>query len=199
MNKYWKYDCSGIDDELFIRGKVPMTKAEVRSVTVSKLKLVRGLKVADIGAGTGSVTIECASLGCNVTSIERNPIGIDLIHQNIKCFDVDYVEVIEGLAPDNLPQDAMYDRVFIGGSGGNIEAIFEYLNDHLIDGGILVANTITIENTYMITQLLNKNGYKNIEAITMNVSRNKAVGSVNMMMAENPITIISGVKGERNE
>ena len=199
MNKLWKYNTTGIDDELFIRGRVPMTKSEVRSVTLSKLKLIDGLNVLDVGAGTGSVSIECASMNCRVTAIERNLDGIELIHQNIIHFGLKDVKVISGYAPEDLPSDESYDRVFIGGSGGNIKEIFEYLTSHLKQGGIFVANTITIENTYLITRLLNEFGYQNIEAVTLNVSRSKNVGKVHMMMAENPITILSGIRGEDNE
>lgn len=199
MNKLWNCNTPGIDDDLFIRGKIPMTKSEVRSVSLSKLNLVKGLRVVDIGAGTGSVTIECASQGCYVTAIERNPEGVDLIHKNCKHFGLEEVEVIHGLAPEDLPKGEAFDRAFIGGSGGKLQSMFEYLNNYLIKGGILVANTITIQNTYLIMEQLTHYGYTNIEAVTLNVSRSKNVGKVHMMMAENPITIISGIKGDENE
>lgn len=196
MNELWKYNTTGISDNLFIRGKVPMTKSEVRSVTLSKLKLKSGLNILDIGAGTGSVTIECGLLGCSVTAIERNLAGVELIKENLEHFNIKSSTLIHGLAPEDLPKKSIFQRAFIGGSGGNIEDVFKYLDSSLETSGILVANTITIENTGKILNLLEVHGYLDIEAVTINISRSKKVGSVNMMIAENPITILSGVKGE---
>lgn len=190
----WKYKTTGISDDEFIRGEIPMTKSEVRAVTLSKLKLKDGLNVLDIGAGTGSVSVECALQGCSVTAIERNPKGIELIKKNVEKFDLDSVDIIEGYAPNDLP-NISFDRVFIGGSRGKLEGLFKYLDVNLTNDGVLVANTITIENTYQILTLLDKYGYKNIGVIAMNISRSNKVGSVHMMKAENPITIISAIKG----
>lgn len=196
MNKLWKYNTPGISDELFVRGKVPMTKAEVRAITISKLKLSPRLNFVDIGAGTGSISIEIASLDCDVTAIERNLEAINLIKRNEENFGVKLENIIHGIAPDDLIDTKNYDRAFIGGSGGNIANIFSYIDQHLVDGGIIVANTITIENTQKILQLFKEFEYTNVEVITVNISQSKNVGSVHMMMAENPINIISGQKGE---
>ncbi|QUI21793.1 precorrin-6Y C5,15-methyltransferase (decarboxylating) subunit CbiT [Vallitalea pronyensis] len=193
MTHRWSYDVSGIDDEQFIRGKVPMTKSEVRAVTMSKLRLMKDSRVLDIGAGTGSVTIECARIAKDVTAVERHVEGVELIKANAEAFGVDTVKVIQGLAPDDLP-DTTYDRVFIGGSGGQLPDIFHYLDTHLVSGGILVANTITIENTGKILSLLKEGTYDQIDVIQMGVSRSKAVGNSHMMLAENPITILSARK-----
>lgn len=194
MNKKYKYSSSGIPDSMFIRGKVPMTKSEVRAVTVSKLKLYEGLKVLDIGAGTGSVSIEMAIKGCFVTSIERNPDGIELINANKDLFELDNINVIDGLAPQDLPNE-LFDRVFIGGSGGKLDEVFNYLSNNLNKEGIIVANTITIENTSKLLAVMKEYKYEDIEAVQVNVSRSKKVGPYHMMMAENPITIISARKG----
>lgn len=198
MNK-WNYEIPGISDDLFIRGKVPMTKSEVRAVTVSKLKIKSGLEFLDIGAGTGSVSMECGVLGCKVTAIERNLDGIDLIKKNSELFNVKDINIITGLAPLDLDSDKRFDRVFIGGSGGKLTDIFSYLEDCLKLNGIIVANTITIENTSKILEMLKDYNYKNIEIISMNISRSRKAGPVHMMIAENPITIISAVKGDNNE
>lgn len=192
----WKYKTAGIPDIEFIRGKVPMTKSEVRAVCLSKLKLNAGLNILDIGAGTGSVTIECGVLGSNVVAIERNPQGVELIKANIEKFELNNIKIIKGSAPSDLPKDSTFNRVFIGGSGGKIDGVFNYLNDHLEANGILVANTITIENNYKILSLMEEYGYKDVEVVSINISRSSKVGSVHMMKAENPISIISGIKGK---
>lgn len=199
MNERWEYDVTGVNDDLFIRGKVPMTKSEVRAVSLSKMKLEKGMAVLDIGAGTGSVSIECALRGCRVTAVEKNPEGVDLIRQNAEVFGVDEIEAVEGTAPMAFPKKTVFDRAFIGGSGGKLEGIFRYLDSNLADEGILVANTITIENTSKLMAVLKHYKYECIEAVQLNVSRSKAVGSVHMMIAENPITVISAVKANRKE
>lgn len=187
----WIYNTAGIPDEHFIRGKVPMTKAEVRAVTLGKLCLSNNHKVLDIGAGTGSVSIECACIAKEVVAIERNVLGIDLIKENASHFELDNIEVIHGLAPEHLP-DESFDRIFIGGSGGNIDDIIDYCKLHLRPGGRIVANTVTIENTYKIMNLLEASGFEEVEVVQVQVSRSKNVGQVHMMMAENMIAVISG-------
>lgn len=195
----WPYQVGGIDDDLFIRGDVPMTKSEVRAVTLSKLRLVPGMDFLDIGAGTGSISIEAALAGCKVTALERNELGLKLIHENAKAFGVTNMTVIQGLAPMDLPKQETYHRVFIGGTGGKMEGIFDYLEDHLREGGIIVANTVTIENSGKFLQVLKDHGYQLIEVSQVQVSRSKPVGPLHMMMAENPITIISACKGGYKE
>lgn len=194
----WPYAGPGIEDDLFIRGKVPMTKSEVRAVTLAKLKLKPGLTFLDIGAGTGSVSIEGAVAGCKVTALERQSEGVALIQKNAEAFG-QTIHVIHGLAPVDLPEDKIFDRVFIGGTGGKMEGIFQYLDKHLAGDGVLVANTVTIENTSKFLEAMKAYGYNNIEASQVQVSRSKAVGPLHMMVAENPITIISATKQKTKE
>lgn len=199
MSKRWPYQTFGIRDNLFIRGKVPMTKSEVRAISMSKLKLQEGLKVLDIGAGTGSISVECGLAACHVTAIEHKDEGVELIKQNIEAFEVETIEIIKGKAPNDLYKNKVYDRVFIGGSGGQIEGIFKYLHTNLISGGRLVANTITIENTNKLLSLLKHYKYEQIEVVQINVSRSKPVAQYHMMIAENPISIISAEKNKKKE
>jgi len=192
--KRWPYSSPGIDDHLFVRGEVPMTKSEVRAITVNKLKLAEGMQFLDVGAGTGSVSVEAGILGCQVTAIERHEAGIHLIKENGRLFELEALQVIQGLAPEALPEGQEFDRVFLGGTGGQMASVFDYLDDHLKPGGIIVANTITIENTSKFMTYMKAHDYSNIEAVQVNVSRSKAVGPLHMMMAENPITIIRAIK-----
>ena len=95
-----------LKDEEFLRGKVPMTKSEVRSVSIAELELTEDAIVYDIGAGTGSVSIEIARAGeqIRVYAIEKNPEGVKLIDQNRKKFRTDGVRIIEGVAPHALEE-----------------------------------------------------------------------------------------------
>lgn len=182
----------GIFDEEFIRDKVPMTKYEVRMVTLAKLDLQEEDIVLDIGAGSGSMSIECACVTkSQVYAIESNPLAQELIEKNIKKFRVDNLNLIKGMAPEVLPYAAIT-KVIIGGSRGHMAQIIKELNNYPIKK--IVVNTITIENTYKALEALKQEGYQNIEVTQVSVSRSHAVGSVTMMKAENPIQIITGEK-----
>lgn len=189
------YRLTSIPDDAFIRGKVPMTKEEVRTITMSKLRLKDGATVLDVGAGTGSLSIECAMkipTGM-VYAIERNEKGIDLIHQNKEKFGAHNLEVISGLAPEDLPNNVNYDGIILGGTGGNMKTILDYCRQQLNEEGWIVANMITLEN--MSTFLdYSKNHFRNVEVIQINVAKSKMLKDITMMMAHNPIFIISAQK-----
>ena len=112
-------------DSLFIRGKVPMTKAEVRAVSISKLELTPDAVVYDVGAGTGSVTIEMALQlpQGTVYAIERNPDAVDLLHQNCEKFSVSNVKIVPGLAQEVFAGLPVATHAFLGGTGGHVEEI----------------------------------------------------------------------------
>ncbi len=184
----------GLNDEKFIRGAVPMTKSEVRAITLSKLQLGKQNSVVDIGAGTGSITVECALnvSGGVVYAIDKNEQAIELIKQNIAHFKLKNVQVVKGLAPLAIPELDSVDRVVIGGSGGQLAAIFKWLSHKLPLGGIVVANCITLENTVKIIENLKLYNYKNIEVVQASIARGKALADLTMMLANNPVYIISG-------
>ncbi len=186
----------GIEDELFIRGKVPMTKSEIRAITISKLKLTRESRVLDIGAGTGSISIECG-IACDkgrIYSVERNQEGIDLINKNIEKFKLKNIEVIHGTAPEAFKNIKKIERVIIGGSGGKLESIFEWFNDNIQKESIVVANFITIENLYKAVKLFKKYKYKNIEVVQASISKSKNIGDLTMLIGNNPVFIVTGNK-----
>ncbi len=112
----------GISDDEFIRGKVPMTKQEIRVLTMVKAHISESDIVWDIGAGTGSMSIEAARLAPSGTvyAIERNAEGTDLIRQNMAKFGIDNITVIDGEAPDALKDIEDCDSVIIGGSGSRL-------------------------------------------------------------------------------
>ncbi|MFO7886699.1 MAG: precorrin-6Y C5,15-methyltransferase (decarboxylating) subunit CbiT [Eubacteriales bacterium] len=193
MNKYIKMKSTGIPDNEFIRGNVPMTKSEVRSVILSKLQILEGNQVCDIGAGSGSLSVELGKLASKgrIYSLEKNLEAVELIKKNIRKFEIENIKLIEGKAPEALVEIPQVDRVFIGGSGGYMQEIIQWSYETVKSGGIVAASTITIENNYTALKAFESMGFKNIEVVQISVSKTSKVGRVNMMKALNPINIIS--------
>lgn len=193
----WEYSTPGIPDHLFVRGNVPMTKEEIRAVSISKLKLKNDSIVYDIGAGTGSVSIEC-SLICKygqVYAIEKDSEGIELIGKNAGKFGARNVSIISGEAPEALEGLPRPDRIFIGGTGGSMGEILGWIGRECPDVRVVV-NTITIESTYEAIDGLKSRGFCNMEIVNLSVSRSREAGGKHLMIAANPIYIISAEKGE---
>jgi len=182
----------GIKDDAFIRGNVPMTKEEVRVISLSKLGLESDDIVLDVGAGTGSISIEASFFCKSVYAIERKEEAVDLIHQNKAKFKCENLNIISDLAPAGFPDDEV-NKVIIGGSGGKMGQIFDALTKYEVKR--IVVNTITLENTTKALDLLKKYGYDR-EVVTVNIARSRSVGTMTMMMGQNPINIITGVKNE---
>lgn len=179
----------------FITGKVPITKEEVRAISINKLDLINSKTFLDIGAGTGSVTVEAAYHYPNldVIAIERNDDALDLIHKNIKKFNLKNIEVIKGYAPVKI--DKKIDSIFIGGTGKNLEEIILWSKNLLNEGGKLVANFIIIDTFNETLKLLRKHGFKNLDVSVLNVSKLEILGKGEYFKPLNPIYIISCEKG----
>lgn len=178
-----------IKDQDFIRGNIPMTKFNIRSLTMAYLALEEGDRFLDIGAGTGSVSIEASLQGAQVWAIEREEEGLELIEKNRDKFNAQ-VNIISGTAPKDLP-DFSFNKCFIGGSGGNLREIFSYLAGNLQAGGILVANFVTLKNLEEFRQLLEEFSYKDIET---NLIQTSYLSPAGLLKGENPIFIVKGVK-----
>lgn len=181
-----------IKDEDFIRGNVPMTKEEIRYVSVGKLDIKETDICLDIGAGTGSVSIEMANFAGKgkIYAVETNEEALDLIGQNIDKFDKKNIEIIEGMAPEVLPQ-IVFDKIFVGGTKGNMKEIIEYCEKYLKSKGKICLNFIVLENLFSAMEMLKKTEFENIDITQISVSKNKKVGSMNMMMGLNPIFIVT--------
>lgn len=193
-NSKWNYCTKGIIDELFVRGNVPMTKEEIRAIALSKLRLKPDSIVCDIGAGTGSVSVECGlhvPFG-KVYAYERNREAVNLIRENCIAFCLNNVEIIEGNIGDiSLIQPCS--RAFIGGSGEYLDLVLDRLGEN--ENIRVVINSVTIETTYEAMESLCKNGYHNIECISVSISKSSSAGKKHIMKAMNTVYIISGEKG----
>lgn len=188
----------GLPDESFVRGEVPMTKAEVRAVVMSKLRIRETDVVYDIGTGTGSVSVEMALAARkgSVYAIETNSTAVELCKLNKERFCLHNLEIVEGTAPDALLELPRPDVAFIGGSKGKMAEIVELLlrKNPAIR---LVINTVTVENTAKALELLYTERFVDVEMVQLQVNKAKKVGTSHMMTANNPITIFTA-KGKEN-
>ena len=182
----------GIPDDEFIRGDVPMTKSEVRAVTLSRLSLKPTDICCDIGAGTGSVTVEMALAAYegHVHAVDKDEKSIELVKQNCRAFHIGNVSPMLGDAPDALAGLPKLNAAFIGGSGGTMLGIVLALLPHNPDVRI-VANAVALENVTAAIDAFRKNGLTP-EVTQISCAHAKAVGALHMMTAQNPVFIISG-------
>ena len=178
-------------DEWFIRGEIPMTKSEVRAVSVSKLELCRDNIVYDIGAGTGSVSVEAALKvpEGHVYAFEQKEEGCALIRANAEKAGVKNLTVVPGKAPESLYGYPAPDRVFLGGSSGNMEEILDLVTElnHAVQ---LVINVIALESLSQAMEWFRKKGWEP-EVVCMQVSRAAKRGPYHMMQAQNPIYVLT--------
>ena len=181
----------GISDCEFIRGDVPMTKSEVRCVSISKLNIADDDICWDIGAGTGSVTVEMAFL-CprgTVYAIEKNSAAAELIRLNCRKFKTDNVIIKEINAPKCLDGIEAPDKVFIGGSSGNMRGIIETALVKNKDVRFVI-NAIALETLSEAVHILEDMNME-FEVSQISAARNKKAGKFNLMTGMNPVFIIS--------
>ena len=187
----------GIEDEEFIRGDVPMTKKEIRMVVMNEARIEEDSVVLDVGAGTGSISIE-AALGApkgHVYAIERFEKATDLIRQNQEKFSVKNLTIIEAKAPEGMEDLPELDAVIIGGSAGGMGTIMDEVTRLLKVGGRLVVTAVTMETGYTILKELKGRPYT-YEGFQMQVSRFRKAGPYHLLNPLSPIFIVTAVKQE---
>ena len=180
----------GYSDDMFIRGQVPMTKEEVRSVSICKLHLTEDAVVYDIGSGTGSVSVEIAALSprVQVYAMEVNGEAVSLLEENCKQFDLHNVRCIRTKAPDGLEDLPVATHAFIGGSKGNLREILWTLyrkNNHMR----IVVNAVSMETICQMQELLKELPVEQEEILQLSVTKTKQLGSYHMLQAANPVYI----------
>lgn len=188
----------GIPDNAFIRGKAPMTKEEVRTVSLAKLRLAPDSVCFDVGAGTGSVSVEMALRASEgmVYAIEKKEEAVGLLEENKRKFAVDNLAIIKGEAPGAMEELPAPTHAFIGGSSGNLRKIVSLLLDKNASVRIVI-NCITLETVAEALQVIQEYSFEETEIVQLGAARSKNVGRYHMMTGENPIYIItcSGGKG----
>ena len=186
------YRNASLVDDAFVRGDAPMTKEEIRELCIAKLRVRKDDLVWDVGAGTGSISVEVA-LSANagsVYAIEKNEAALELLAQNKACFGVTNLHIVAGEAPDALSGLPAANRVFIGGSSGKLEPIIQAaikLNPHVR----IVVTAITLETLSEALACIEKLSLENADIVQLSIAKAKSIARYHMMMAQNPIYIIS--------
>ena len=182
----------GVADSRFVRGDVPMTKQDVRAAIAGRLAVKPGETVWDVGAGTGSVTVELALMakGGKTFAVETNPEGCGLIETNRKRFGAWNIRVVEGMAPDALADLPAPDAVFLGGTKGNMGPILDIIKEKNPDARVLIS-AIAVETLGEAVPELRARCW-DVGVAQIQSSYGKKVARLNMMMANNPIFLITG-------
>ena len=192
----WNHRTPGIPDELFETDQeIPITKEEVRAIVISKLRLNEGFAAIDVGCGSGSITVEIClqTRSDNIYAIDFNERAIDLTKINLNKFGVK-AKTMLARAEDILPTLPKVDAIIIGGSWGNIHQILSLAADRLVKGGRIVIDTILIETTYKTLDALQGLKLSSIDITQAAIAKGRQVSTGTMMLARNPVTIISATK-----
>ena len=187
-----KYSRTNLRDTDFFRGAVPMTKEDVRAVSLAKLRLKSDSICWDIGAGTGSVSCAAALAAPygRVYAVEREPDALNLIRLNKQKFGLYNLEPVEGAAPAALSSLPSPDSVFIGGTGGALRAVMrEILAKN--PGVRVVINAVTLETLAGAGAFIEENGFSDAEIVQIGVNIVQKAGKYSMLRAQNPVFVIS--------
>ena len=200
MAKMWAFKTPGIPDDSFNQSdKVPgPTKEEIRVVTISKARLTEGQVVIDVGCGTGGLTVEAAlQVGGKgrVYAFDEDEQAVTLTKSNVQKFGVEgNVSVTRGKAPEALIALPNADAIFVGGAGTALRTVIQTAHYKLRPMGRIVVNAILLESATTAIAELKALGYQDIDVAQVSVSKGKQIGSGTMMLARNPITIVSATK-----
>lgn len=190
----------GLPDDAFLRGKAPMTKSEVCAVILSRLALRREEICYDIGAGTGSVSIEMALAADRGTvyAIEKDADAYELLCQNRDRFACKNLVPVRGSAPEAFQELPVPEVVFIGGSSGKLKEILTKLLtlNPIIH---LVLTAVTLETQQEAFSLLRELSFQRLEVVQVSVARAEELGDYHLMRSQNPVLIFSADGGGRNE
>lgn len=182
----------GLPDAAFIRGKTPMTKMELRAVSLAKLELRRGQILWDVGAGTGSVSVEAARMleKGRVYAVEKDEAALELLRQNQKRFGCENLRIHPGEAPAALEGLPVPDALFVGGSSGNLRDILAAALEKNPKVRVVV-NAVTLETVSAGLQCFQAFSLPDQDIVQVAVTRTRAAGRVHMLDAQNPVFVMS--------
>ena len=185
----------GIPDAEFCHDSGMITKRDARILTLSRLGCGNNKVLWDIGAGSGSISIEAARLytGIEVYAVEKNRERFTQLEKNIKKFRAAGVHAILGSAPAVLKKLPCPHSVFVGGSGGNLPLILQEVKKRMSKNGNLVVNCITITTLSQVLQLFKK-WHWSYTAASVQIAHLKAEDQPEIFRAENPLFIVHGTK-----
>ena len=194
---FWNSKTPGIPDEFFLREEeVPITKEEIRSIIISKLRLKETNSVIDIGCGSGSITVELC-LQCQkgtVFGVDLDLKAVNLTEKNLEKFKV-HADIRHGNATDILESLPFVDGIVIGGTTGKTEELIDQSISRLNSGGRLVITSILIETMFKAIKTINESNFlKDIDFTQIIISKGRRTTTGTMMLARNPVMIISATK-----
>ncbi|MGI9010521.1 MAG: precorrin-6Y C5,15-methyltransferase (decarboxylating) subunit CbiT [Nitrososphaeraceae archaeon] len=194
---FWNSKTPGIPDEFFLREEeVPITKEEIRSIIISKLRLKETNSVIDIGCGSGSITVELC-LQCQkgtVFGVDLDLQAVNLTEKNLEKFNL-HADIRHGNATDILESLPFVDGIVIGGTTGKTEELIDQSISRLNSGGRLVITSILIETMFKAIKTINESNFlKDIDFTQIIISKGRRTTTGTMMLARNPVMIISATK-----
>lgn len=194
----WEYRTPGIPDEYFERTEeVPITKEEPRALQISKARLSGGYTVYDIGCGSGSITVEAAlQVGRDgrVYAVDVDPKAVELTKRNLAKFGISNVDVMLSDAKQKIAELPPADAIFVGGTGGDTKEIVRMCYEKLKPKSRIVIGVILIETLYAVLNVVQGLGFSEIDITQVTISKSKKTSTGTMMLARNPVTIISATK-----
>ncbi|QUC64526.1 precorrin-6Y C5,15-methyltransferase (decarboxylating) subunit CbiT [Nitrosopumilus sp. K4] len=194
----WNFKTPGIPDEEFERTeKVPITKEEIRVMQISKARLKPGQIVYDIGCGSGSITVEAAIQVENsgkVIAVDYDENAIELTRKNTEKFNLKNISIVTGNAKEKILDLPEADVIFVGGTGGDTQEIVEKSQNKLKSGGRIVIGVILIETMYSVLTILDDLEFVDVDITQVTISKSRKTSKGTMMLARNPVTIISATR-----
>ena len=194
VKQEWQYKTTGIPDGLFSRSKAGLTREEVRSIITSKARIKGTERILDVGTGSGSVSIEFALLGCDVTAVEKDEENFEIARKNIEKFGLgNKIQLNFGeMEHINLSDTDSFDVAFFGGTD-NLEKSFENVFKHLKTGGRVIIAAVRLETVVEAIAVLKSRGI-NPEVLNICLNRGKDLGGKTALAPSYPVFLIYGDK-----